>query len=139
MTDFRLCSRCLSYSQANTDHYVKWGEYPLVYHCAPPLLFRRPPSQSNSPFINVPYGIAFPPTWVGSHLTPIIGYHLAVQMVEESNDEIESRCTGSFRPAGEDLPLHRPVTFTESLVETVEKSLRHSNGSELTRQLISLP
>ena len=37
------------------------------------------------------------------------------------------------------LHLHRYYNFTESLVETVPRSLRLSCGSELTRQGISLP
>jgi len=35
--------------------------------------------------------------------------------------------------------LHDNYNFTESLVETVLQSLRHSCRSELTRQGISLP
>ena len=46
---------------------------------------------------------------------------------------------GSFRPVAGNLHLHRYYDFTESLVETVPKSLRLSCGSELTRQGISLP
>ena len=40
---------------------------------------------------------------------------------------------GSFRPVAGNLHLHRYYNFTESLVETVPKSLRLSCGSELTR------
>ena len=47
--------------------------------------------------------------------------------------------TGSFRPVAGNLHLHRYYNFTESLVETVPRSLRLSCGSELTRQGISLP
>ena len=46
---------------------------------------------------------------------------------------------GSFRPVAGNLHLHRYYNFTESLVETVPRSLRLSCGSELTRQGISLP
>ena len=35
--------------------------------------------------------------------------------------------------------LHAHFNFAEPLVETVPRSLRHSCGSELTRQGISLP
>src|SRR6185295_12030151 len=45
---------------------------------------------------------------------------------------------GSFRPIVGSLHLHRQYNFTEPLVETALKSLRHSCGSELTRQGISL-
>src|SRR5262249_45161057 len=37
------------------------------------------------------------------------------------------------------LHLHNNYSFTESLVETVIRSLRHSSRSELTRQGTSLP
>ena len=46
---------------------------------------------------------------------------------------------GSFRPVAGTRHLHRDYNFTESIVETVPKSLRLSCGSELTRQGISLP
>ena len=46
---------------------------------------------------------------------------------------------GSFRLFAGRRHLHRQYNFTESLVETVRKSLRHSCRSELTRQGISLP
>src|SRR5204863_2880622 len=45
---------------------------------------------------------------------------------------------GSFRPIVGSLHLHRQYNFTEPLVETALKSLRHSCRSELTRQGISL-
>src|ERR1700730_7434918 len=45
---------------------------------------------------------------------------------------------GSFRPIVGTLHLHREYNFTEPLVETALKSLRHSCRSELTRQGISL-
>ena len=44
---------------------------------------------------------------------------------------------GSFRPVAGTRHLHRDYNFTESIVETVPKSLRLSCGSELTRQGIS--
>ena len=40
---------------------------------------------------------------------------------------------GSFRPVAGFRHLHRYYNFTESVVETVPKSLRLSCGSELTR------
>src|SRR5207253_8177872 len=46
--------------------------------------------------------------------------------------------TGSFRPAAGNLYLHRYCSFAESLSETAPNSLRHSCGSELARQGISL-
>ena len=46
---------------------------------------------------------------------------------------------GSFRPVAGTRHLHQDYNFTESVVETVPKSLRLSCGSELTRQGISLP
>ena len=46
---------------------------------------------------------------------------------------------GSFRPVAGNRHLHRYYNFTQSVVETVPKSLRLSCGSELTRQGIWLP
>src|SRR5574339_245963 len=46
---------------------------------------------------------------------------------------------GSFRLAAGRLHLHKHFNFAESQEETVWPSLRHSCGSELTRQGISLP
>ncbi len=46
---------------------------------------------------------------------------------------------GSFRPVAGNPHLHGYYNFTESLVETVPKSLNISCRSELTRQVISLP
>src|SRR5437773_2266615 len=45
---------------------------------------------------------------------------------------------GSFRLAAGTRHVHRDCKFTEPLVETASKSLRHSCRSELTRQGISL-
>src|ERR671926_461900 len=47
--------------------------------------------------------------------------------------------TVSCRLAAGTRHLHRDCNFTEPLVETAFKSLRHSCRSELTRQGISLP
>src|SRR5437763_283962 len=44
-----------------------------------------------------------------------------------------------FRPVAGNLYLHRCFSFAESMLETAAKSLRHSCGSELARQGISLP
>ena len=46
---------------------------------------------------------------------------------------------GSFRLTTVTRHLNREFNFTESMLETVGKSLRHSCRSELTRQGISLP
>jgi len=46
---------------------------------------------------------------------------------------------GSFRLVAGNSHLHEYYNFTGRVVETVPKSLRHSCGSELTRQGISLP
>src|SRR5437763_16701152 len=46
--------------------------------------------------------------------------------------------TGSFRLVAGMLHLHNNYSFTESLVETVVRSLHHSCSSELTRQGTSL-
>jgi hypothetical protein len=55
------------------------------------------------------------------------------------NTILQLRFTGSFRLAAGMLHLHNNYSFTESLVETVIRSLRHSCRSELTRQGTSLP
>ena len=46
---------------------------------------------------------------------------------------------GSFRLAITIPHLNGKFNFTESVLETVEKSLRHSCGMELTNQGVSLP
>src|SRR3954464_8848665 len=46
---------------------------------------------------------------------------------------------GSFRLTAGTPHLHGEFNFTESMLETAGKSLRHSCRSELTRQGISLP
>src|ERR671929_57764 len=46
---------------------------------------------------------------------------------------------GSFRLTAGTSHLHEEFNFTESMLETVGKSLRHSCRSELTRQGMSLP
>ncbi len=55
------------------------------------------------------------------------------------NTKLQLRFTGSFRLAAGMSHLHDNYSFTESLVETVIRSLRHSCRSELTRQGTSLP
>src|SRR5206468_11454956 len=50
------------------------------------------------------------------------------------NTKLQLRFTGSFRLAAGMSHLHDNYSFTESLVETVVQSLRHSCRSELTRQ-----
>ena len=55
------------------------------------------------------------------------------------NTILQLRFTGSFRLAAGTMHLHIDYSFTESLVETVLLSLRHSCRSELTRQGTSLP
>ena len=62
-----------------------------------------------------------------------------VHPLPKSNIRLQSSSTGSFRPVAGNGHLHPNFNFTESLVETAPKSLRHSCGSELTRQGISLP
>src|SRR5207244_13131763 len=47
------------------------------------------------------------------------------------NMRLQYRCTGSFRLVAGMLHLHNNYSFTESLVETVIRSLRHSCRSEL--------
>ena len=55
------------------------------------------------------------------------------------NTILQLRFTGSFRLVAGKSHLHDYYSFTESLVETVIRSLRHSCRSELTRQGTSLP
>ncbi len=61
------------------------------------------------------------------------------KLYQKFNIRLQQSSTGSFRPVAGNLHLHRYYNFTESLVETVPKSLHLSCGSELTRQGISLP
>src|SRR3954463_4830219 len=55
-----------------------------------------------------------------------------------SNTRLQKRFTGASLRAKGTRHLHRDCNFTEPLVETAPKSLRHSCRSELTRQGISL-
>jgi hypothetical protein len=55
------------------------------------------------------------------------------------NTKLQLRFTGSFRLVAGTSHLHDDYSFTEPLVETVFRSLRHSCRSELTRQGTSLP
>jgi len=63
----------------------------------------------------------------------------ATHVGSKPNTILQLRFTGSFRLVAGMLHLHNNYSFTESLVETVVQSLRHSCRSELTRQGISLP
>ena len=55
-TDFRPCSTCQSHSQATLYTCARTGDFhpPRGDLCAPPLLFRRRPPQSNCPPDSVP-------------------------------------------------------------------------------------
>ena len=63
----------------------------------------------------------------------------ATHVGPKPNTKLQLRFTGSFRLAAGRSHLHDHYSFTESLVETVVQSLRHSCRSELTRQGTSLP
>ena len=63
----------------------------------------------------------------------------ATHVGSKPNTKLQLRFTGSFRLAAGMSHLHDNYSFTESLVETVVRSLRHSCRSELTRQGTSLP
>ena len=56
MTDFRLCSTCLSRSQAGLCHCTLKADFRPAgaYLCAPPVPFGRRPPQSNYPPCRVP-------------------------------------------------------------------------------------
>src|SRR5262245_10747753 len=111
----------------------------------------RPP-QSNSPPGNVPS----PDSRVSVRLPTNQGWYFKVGSTDTSvpaskpptypthalprdNAKVESRCTGSFRPAAGSRHLHRHYNLAEPLAETALHSLHHSCRSELTRQGISLP
>ena len=63
----------------------------------------------------------------------------ATHVGSKPNTILQLRFTGSFRLVAGMSHLHDNYSFTESLVETVVQSLRHSCRSELTRQGTSLP
>lgn len=65
--------------------------------------------------------------------------HLSYTNRTEHQYQVVVKVPGSFRPAARNEHLYSYCNFAESMVETVEKSLRHSCRSELTRQGISLP
>ena len=118
----------------------------------PPLPFGRRPPQSNCPLRPVrrpgsrdgvrtqaQQGWCFiddsprPESLVSQ--SPTYATHVG----SKPNTKLQLRFTGSFRLAAGMSHLHDNYNFTESLVETVIQSLRHSCRSELTRQGISLP
>ncbi len=59
--------------------------------------------------------------------------------IPKPNTRLQLRFTGSFRLAAGKGDLHPYFNFAGSIAETVLNSLRHSCGSELTRQGTSLP
>ena len=67
------------------------------------------------------------------------GSYLSCTSCTNIQDQAAVKLHGVFRPVAGNLYLHRYYNFTDSLVETVPRSLRLSCGSELTRQGISLP
>ena len=152
--DFRPCSTCQSRSQAPLCLYTLRM---ISIHSegnlwAPPLLFRRRPPQSNCPPDTVsPRAKRGGLEWSYSQgsippLPPRMLAHTSLRLLpilykryKHSISGCSKSSTGSFRPVAGNLHLHRYYNFTESLVETVPRSLRLSCGSELTRQGISLP
>src|SRR5690606_10431106 len=65
--------------------------------------------------------------------------HLSYTSRTEHQYQAVVKVPGSFRPAARNEHLYSYCNFTGPMVETAEKSLRHSCRSELTRQGISLP
>src|SRR5207253_166688 len=74
----------------------------------------------------------------GTEMPPSQPPTYATHAGPKPNTKLQLRFTGSFRLAAGMLHLHNNYSFTESLVETVVRSLRHSCRSELTRQGTSL-
>src|SRR6267154_2338009 len=60
-------------------------------------------------------------------------------LVSQSGRLMPLHSTSDFRPTAGTPHLHGEFSFTEPMLETAGKSLRHSCRSELTRQGISLP
>ena len=117
---------------------------------APPLHFRRRPPQSNCPpdtvsrvdktQVRISIQSGRYPTSASTEASarfqrlPPILYKLYQNSISGY-----SKAPRVFPSCRGNLHLHRYYNFTESLVETVPKSLHLSCGSELTRQGISLP
>ena len=79
--------------------------------------------------------VDFPDTEMPVSQSPSYATHVG----SKPNIILQLRFTGSFRLSAGMSHLHDNYSFTESLVETVIRSLRHSCRSELTRQGTSLP
>ena len=115
----------------------------------PPLLFGRRPPQSNYP----PYNVLMPDngyqldikkqkryfTGDPQKLTFCFNVPPMLNMFFLTQCKVAVKVHGSFRLTTRTPHLHGEFNFTELMLETAEKSLRHSCRSELTRQGISLP
>ena len=152
--DFRPCSTCRSRSQAPLCLYTlrMISNHSEGNLWAPPLPFRRRPPQSNCPpdTVSPPdKGGGLEGQYSQGSIPPMPPPKLALRfprllpilykLYQHSISGCSKAPRGSFRPVAGNLHLHRYYNFTESLVETVPRSLRLSCGSELTRQGISLP
>ena len=152
--DFRPCSTHRSRSQAPFYLCARKPDCQpgRGYLGTPPLPFRRRPPQSNCPLRTVPrpgsragvrtharqgwcFIVGSPRAGTRGSRPPTYATHAG----PKPNTKLQLRFTGSFRLAAGMSHLHDNYSFTESLVETVLQSLRHSCRSELTRQGISLP
>ena len=140
LAPFYHCARCLIANQAEGTYW------------APPLLFGRRPPQSNCPLSTVlrpdsrvgvrtqaQQGWCFSDGSGGTGVPPSQPPSYTTHAGPKPNTKLQLRFTGSFRLVAGMSHLHDNYSFTESLVETVIRSLRHSCRSELTRQGTSLP
>ncbi len=152
--DFRPCATCWSCSQAPLCLYTQ-----RLVSIQPEGTFGRlcyafggDRSQSNYPPATVPMpdnGDRLEPRINQGGISTVAPPRLASQLqslppiLHRFSPNSMASCSkasrGLFVPLRVTCIFTRPSMFAESLVETVLLSLRHSCGSDLTRQGISLP
>src|SRR4029078_3780776 len=104
----------------------------------PPCTVPDPDNGSRLDIHNHQGGIShFDSTMAGATASKSTTY--STQTVTNTSAKLQERCTGAFRLTAGTPHLPGEFNFTESMLETAGKSLRHSCRSELTRQGISLP
>ena len=129
------------------DFQPSWGNL-----WAPPLLFRRRPPQSNCPPDTVRFpvygkplesqqqkgGIQRATPYQPKPILPSLPPILCIRY-RDSISSYSKALRGLSVQSRVNTHLHAFFNFAGPPVETAPKSLRHSCGSELTRQGISLP
>ena len=151
---FRTCSTCLSHSQAPLYLYTRrmisnhsegtferlryslGGDRPsqTAHLTLSQYVLQRYRLESQQSKSGIPKVSPYPPKEVLPRLPPILCINC-----RDSISSYSKALRGLSVQSRVNTHLHVYYNFAGSTVETVPKSLRHSCGSELTRQGISLP